>query len=346
MTPVPEAADKRVLVPTSDIGQAWRTELDFDDSSWALCTGSPGGVGYERTMGFEDFISLDVIAQMYAVNATCYIRIPFTIEADDLAKLTELILKVRYDDGFVAYLNGAELPVRNFTGTPAWDSRATAGHPDFEAVVFEYIDISEFISDLEPGDNILAIQGMNSSPASPDFLLSVELDATITTPAEEYSFVGALELLDGLRVTELMYHADDGSNFDYIELQNISQTTLDLNGVRFSEGIDFTFPEMTLEAGQYVVVAGNLAGFRSAYGANINVAGEYSGSLSNGGENIVLNLPRPLEAAILRFEYSDTWYPTTDGGGNSLVIYDPAAHPATWREPESWHAAAPTPGRP
>jgi len=57
-------------------------------------------------------------------------------------------------------------------------------------------------------------------------------------------------------------------------------------------------------------------------------------------------LPVPLEAAILRFRYSDMWYPTTDGSGDSLTIRDPAAHPATWNRPESWRAAAPTPGGP
>ena len=76
----------------------------------------------------------------------------------------------------------------------------------------------------------------------------------------------------------------------------------------------------------------------------INIVGEYSGNLSNGGEEIVLQLPQPLEAAILRFEYSDAWHPATDGDGKSLTIAEPLAHPATWSEPESWRAAAPTPG--
>ena len=52
----------------------------------------------------------------------------------------------------------------------------------------------------------------------------------------------------------------------------------------------------------------------------------------------------PLEAAILRSEYSDTWHPTTDGGGKALAIGEPLAHPATWSEPESWRPASPTPG--
>jgi hypothetical protein len=60
----------------------------------------------------------------------------------------------------------------------------------------------------------------------------------------------------------------------------------------------------------------------------------------------VLTLPEPLEAAILRFAYEDTWYEPTDGRGRSLTINDPALPPAAWTEPQAWHAAPPTPGKP
>lgn len=143
-----------------------------------------------------------------------------------------------------------------------------------------------------------------------------------------------------------MYHAPDGSEYDYIELYNISDTTLDLNGVRLADGIDFTFPPMTLASGHYVVVVSNIALFQLRYGSSASIAGQYSGNLSNAGENIVLQLPWPLEAAILRLRYSDKWCPTTDGLGASLTIRDPLAHPATWNEAESWRAASPTPGGP
>ena len=113
----------------------------------------------------------------------------------------------------------------------------------------------------------------------------------------------------------------------------------------FAEGIDFTFPPMTLEPGYYVVAVSNIADFQSRYGSNASIAGRYSGNLSNGGEDIVLKLPAPLEAAILRFRYSDSWYPTTDGSGDSLTIRNPTTHPATWDQPESWQAALPMPGR-
>jgi len=281
---------------------------------------------------------------MYTANATCYLRIPFTVEADELTALDEMMLKVRYDDGFVAYLNGAEVARRNFDGIPAWDSHASASNSDSAAVFFEEIDISEFISDLEEGDNVIAIHGMNASRTSSDMLISVEINGRITKQANDFPYANALALLDSLRVTELMYNAPAGSSFDYIELKNIGQTTLDLNGVRFSEGIDFAFDRTTLEPDQYVVIVKNLTAFRSTYGNNINIVGEYSGNLSNGGERIVLSLSEPMNAAILRFEYSDRWYRATDGDGSSLTINDPLVHPAALSRAESWHPAGPSPG--
>lgn len=282
---------------------------------------------------------------MYNTNATCYIRIPFSIEVNELAGLTELTLKIRYDDGFIAYLNGVEIARRNFNGTPAWNSQGSTDNPDSAAVDFEDIDISTFLSNIKMGKNILAIHGLNGTLNSSDLLISAQLDGTVTMEADDDSpYANALALLDGLRVTELMYHAPAGSEFDYIELQNISDTILDLTDVRFNDGIYFTFPAMTLDAGQYVVVASNIASFQSAYGTGINVTGEYSGNLNNGGEKIVLSLLPPLDAAILRFEYSDAWYPATDGNGSSLTINDPLADPASWSEPGGWHATTPNPG--
>lgn len=346
ITIVPEDADKSVLVPTEDIGEQWRTEIQYDDSAWESITGGPGGAGFERTSGYQGFLSIDLLEQMYATNATCYVRIPFTLEANDLSGLNGLMLKVRYDDGFVAYINGTEVARRNFDDTPAWDSRASASHSDSLAVEFEEIDISESIDDLKEGDNLFAIHGLNSSATSSDMLISAELEGVIITTIDDFPYVNALALLDGLRITELMYHASSGNNYDYIELYNVSETTLNLAGVRLSDGIDFTFDQILLDPGQYIVVVRNLTAFRSTYGAGINIAGEYTGNLSNGGERIVLSFPLPLDVAILRFEYSDTWYPATDGDGSSLTINDPLTHPAFLSESESWHSAAPSPGKP
>jgi len=348
-TLVPENSDKRVRVPVSvgDVGATWNSDPDFADSGWTLCTGGPGGVGYDRTStDYDSLITLDVEAQMYNIRNTCYVRIPFTVNADDLADVTGLTLKTRYDDGYVAYINGVIVDRRNFAGTPAWDSGSDSGHEAVRTSFDVVVDISDHIGDLRAGKNVLAIHAMNNAGNQSDFVISAEMDVTMTKIDEEYPFFDDLEILAGLRITELMYHSPSGSNFDYIELQNISDKVLKLDGVQFLEGVEFVFPNIELGAGEYVVVVSNLAAFRSMYGMGPRVAGVYSGGLSGGGEKIVLTLAWPLDAAIMRFGYSDRWYPTTDGGGQSLHIIDATAHPATWDEAASWRAAAPTPGAP
>ncbi|NQU23768.1 MAG: lamin tail domain-containing protein, partial [Candidatus Nealsonbacteria bacterium] len=145
-----------------------------------------------------------------------------------------------------------------------------------------------------------------------------------------------LELLDGLRITEMMYNPIENDDLEFVELKNVGGVTLDLAGVRLADAINFTFPPMLLAPGQSVVIVRDLEEFETFYGPGINVAGQYAGNLSNGGEDVVLQLAAPLEAAVLRFEYDDVWHPTTDGGGFALEIADPAIRPSKWSEAASW----------
>ena len=345
---VGEDVAKRAIVPLSAdyVGDRWNEEVDFDDSEWLAFSGAPGGVGYERNSGYEGLIGLDVQEQMYGRSASCYVRVPFSLDGPTAETLSELHLGVRYDDGFVAYLNGMEVGRANVTGTPEWDSHAESGHEagggDFDVV----LDISDRMDTLRVGDNLLAVQGLNRSVTSGDFIISVALEGAVVevTGQDEFPYLEQLLLLDGLRVTELMYHDPQGDDREYIELQNVGAETLDLTGVRFTGGVAFTFPPMQLAPGRYVVVVADRAVFESVYGSNINVAGQYSGRLSNGGEDVVLQLAIPWEAAVLRFRYDDGWYPATDGGGSSLAINDPAAATVTWNASDSWHPSEPTPG--
>ena len=155
-TIVYEDDDKKVLVPSGPISETWKGGGSFNDQTWTICSGQPGGIGYERGSGYEDYISLDTEAQMYNIQTTCYIRIPFNIESDPI-NFESMTLKIRYDDGFIAYLNGTEVARRNFSGTPAWNSSASSNHDDSASVVFEYIDVTDYLGLLQNGFNILAI---------------------------------------------------------------------------------------------------------------------------------------------------------------------------------------------
>jgi hypothetical protein len=181
-TLVAEDKVKAVLVPTSDLGSSWTGGAEpFDDSGWTsgipVAGETSGGVGYERNTGYELFIAYDVEAQMYGNGEACYVRIPFTVDAQDLAGFNYMTLRMRFDDGFVAYLNGTPIASANAPASPAWDSGATASHDDISAISFQTFDCSAAVGSLQAGNNILAIHGMNSGLTSSDFLISAELTA-------------------------------------------------------------------------------------------------------------------------------------------------------------------------
>jgi hypothetical protein len=358
-TLVPASASKRVLVPVRDIGDTWKSPGGFDDSAWTRTAGAPGGIGYERDTGYESLISLDVGSQMYGSGkaTSCYLRIPFTLSS--VGPFQTMVLNVRYDDGFVAYLNGTEIQRVLFNGTPRWNSVATANH---EADSIESFVVSDDIGLLRTGQNLLAIQSLNVSNTSSDFLVLASLEAAATTSGQNSGvaptairYTGPMTLTrsvqvkaralsgttwsalheavfavgpvaQGLRVSEIMYHPQNQGNpsdpnTEFIELTNIAGQSLNLNLVRFTDGLDYTLPSFDLAPGAYCLVVKDRAAFQARYGSKLPVVGAYTGSLDNGGERIEL-----VDAAgqvIQSFVYDDSWFKTTDGSGFSLTVKDP-----------------------
>jgi hypothetical protein len=130
-------------------------------------------------------------------------------------------------------------------------------------------------------------------------------------------------LFSNLKVTELHYHPTeqglvDDKELEFIELKNIGNTTLDLSGLAFTDGIQFTFPAgSNLPAGSFMVIASNKTEFFNFY--KIQPDFQYSGSLSNGGETVVLQ--SASKQPVISFTYSDSipWPAEADGDGYSLV---------------------------
>jgi hypothetical protein len=384
-TLVPATAAKRVLVPTRDIGDAWKSGGAFDDSAWTSVTSGPGGIGYERGSGYQQYLSIDLGTQMYNKQATCYVRIPFTVSS---TAYSNLLLKMRYDDGFIAYLNGTEVARRNFTGTPRWNSVGDKDNPDAAAVMQETIDISTSVRALRSGVNLLAIHGLNGTIDSSDMLISVELSAAQGAPgsatpagvaASALRYAGPIVLsqsavikaraLSGttwsalneavfavgpvaqsLRISEIMYHPADTGNPDhpdteYIELTNIGGEIVNLNLVRLADGVDFTFPDIAIGPMEYLLVVKDRRAFETWYGPGLPIAGQYSGSLSNAGERIALH--DALGTTIQAFAYEDGWYASTDGQGYSLTANDPAGtDPNGWSQKAAWRPSTSRGGSP
>jgi len=151
--------------------------------------------------------------------------------------------------------------------------------------------------------------------------------------------------LMNLRITEIMYHPVNAGE-EYIELKNIGAAPISLNRCAFTDGIEFTFPDMMLAAGQHVLVVENLAAFQARYGVGHNIAGEFKigSALNNSGEEIVLKDAAGRQ--IHDFDYSD-WYPITDGRGGSLCLIDPTNADLTrWDQKQGWQPSSAIGGSP
>ncbi len=171
----------RVLVPADNaLGGSW-SEAGFDDSAWDAVE---MGIGYDEnaTYGTEFGPGGDLGNAFNGVNTSVYIRIPF--DAPDAATVTELTLRMKYDDGFVAYLNDTIVADANAPGGLTWNSGATGNHSDGSAVVFQDFDISAHAHLLQSTGNVLAIHGLNDGLTSSDMLIAAELHAMrVTDPS-------------------------------------------------------------------------------------------------------------------------------------------------------------------
>ncbi|MEN6337126.1 MAG: lamin tail domain-containing protein [Phycisphaerales bacterium] len=162
-----------------------------------------------------------------------------------------------------------------------------------------------------------------------------------------------------LRITEVMYNplpSDtlDGDEFEFIELKNAGDETLDLRGVSFTSGVTFEFADSavtSLGPGAFTLVVRNKAAFESRYGTSLSsrIAGEYQGRLANTGENVAL--VDYWNGTIAEFEYGDGrgWPVAADGAGYSLVPLDSAVlgePQGTLNNPANWRASTQSEGSP
>jgi hypothetical protein len=109
-------------------------------------------------------------------------------------------------------------------------------------------------------------------------------------------------------INEIMYHPiSENSLEEYIELFNAGTNTVDLAGWRFVTGVRFTFPEVTIAPGAYLVVAANEAAFTNTYPAVKNYVAGWDGILSNSGQLIELADAQGQRQDSVRYADDGDW---------------------------------------
>lgn len=147
----------------------------------------------------------------------------------------------------------------------------------------------------------------------------------------------ANELPGRLVISEVNYHpADptaeeltalpgvDAEDFEFVEVFNRSDSSLELQAASFRDGVEFVFPQFELAAGARAVIVSNLAAFQLRYGSDRTVIGQFSqGRLANSGER--LQLVDARGNSVFQLEYNDAlpWPELADGLGRSIELIAP-----------------------
>jgi hypothetical protein len=143
------------------------------------------GFAGDTSVGLMDFVNTRVEAALYG-RASAYLRVPFVVP--DPQQVGPLTLRMRYDDGFVAFLNGTQVARANAPQAFTFDGLAPTNRYRYRAAQEERFDLSLYSTLVQAGTNLLAIQGFNDRTNSPDFLLQAQLETARVTMGDTAYF--------------------------------------------------------------------------------------------------------------------------------------------------------------
>ncbi len=138
-----------------------------------------------------------------------------------------------------------------------------------------------------------------------------------------------------VRITELMYNPPGGSDYEFIEVKNVGDATMNLSNA-YIDGIDYRFPLGTsLSPGAFIVLIRDFLAFREMQ-PEADFHGFYSGKLANEGETITLLDAQGDVISSVSYGIANGWPLSANGGGDSLVLVDLSSDPD---DPRSWRAS-------
>lgn len=328
-----------IVVDHPSYGSSNWKHPDFDESTWEV---GQAMLGYGGITDGTINELVDYGGVKSDRHPTTHFRKHFEVTGASLYR--ELRIDLRRDDGAIIYLNGREIVRSNMpegvVGFETLSSTSVGGSKESEPNLFTYV-LSP--GEIIEGDNVLALEVHQASAGSSDLGIDVQLDGLAISESggvalSQSTLVRARTLLDGewsalteatflvgtlasssnLVISEIMYHPA-GEGAEFLELANISGGPVDLSGVHFDSGIDFTIPTGTsIPAGGFFLITDF----------------ENGTALANDGE--VITLLSADGSMIESFRYRDgaPWPGSPDGAGPSLTRIlppGPPDNPASWR---------------
>lgn len=363
----------KYLVSATYPGDAWKTAA-FDATSWPQ---GAAELGYGDSDEVTDFgaVDIDPVTAGTQRPLTNYFRHTFNVA--NPSAFTGLNLRIKRDDGAVIYLNGQELWRPNMPAGPiTFTTLATAAGDDGETWMTQSFTPAQYT--LLQGQNLIAVEVHNAAATSSDITLDLELAGTVPVTPQPIIINGPVTLkarakvgnewsavneatfyltgtqpaaTENIAISEIHYNPEGEGlgDTEFIEFRNTGTAAVDMAGVQVGGAVVYTFPSgIVLLPGEHVVIVKDQALFDARYRsgsspwfhAGIRVAGVWSGSLANGGEQIMVLAANDAPVFTFTFDDDGAWPGRADGRGSSLELSDASAAPLTRPEREAYFSAA------
>lgn len=327
----------------------------FNDSTWPE---GPAQLGYGEG---DEATPIPYGPDSNYKWVTSYYRRTFSIS--NVPSITNLLLRLKRDDGAIVYINGFEVCRSSITTGPV--GPVTFADP----AVDDGQNFNEFTIPVWPlveGANIIAVEIHQATRSSSDVSFDLELlggradsvgavglptifqNTVIKSRAKEGSNWSALNEAffqvgpnavgsGNVAISEINFLPANRDRSEYLQIRNDGAGAVNLRGVRFAQGVEFQFPtnrDTVLAPKQGLLLVKDLFRFQQRYGIAVPVAGIYQGGLSATGET--LRLVDPQSNLLLTFKYEITlpWPVTAANPGYSLVLSHPELglnNPDAWR---------------
>jgi hypothetical protein len=341
---IPRGAIWKYLDDGSDQGTAWYSK-SFNDSNWKEGTSEFGyGDGDESTI-------VNFGPDTNNKYATTYFRTTFNVTNPDAFNTLNLYLL--RDDGAVVYINGKEVFRSNMQDAIInFDTFASGSVSDDGENTFNSYSVDP--SFLEDGNNVIGVEIHQANLTSSDISFDLYFvgtknytnDVTIIStdvilnyhPLSDSKLAVLFEKsnapLSPVAISEIHYHPVNGENYEYIELCNIADTSVNFSGFSFVNGIEFKFPQgVFINPGEYIVLS--------------KISENYShlecqcfqwteGNLADDGELIILLYDNGLIADSVNYSSKFPWPEEANGTGLSLELKRPFLDNSL---PENWQGS-------
>ncbi len=320
----------------------WRN-AGFNDSLWS---NGNTPIGYDLGS-----INTNLGNTLRGISPSLYVRKGFNVPAGKASSSRPLILRINYNDGFIAWVNGVEVARAN--------AGAEKAHLYFDQVAYRGSTVGTATSSfnlgnssslLLPGENTLAIQVANQNPAgnlrlemslvidesnAPDTVL-VPLGSTVRY------FPGLMEPSSDIHEPAILGNPQfENEASDWIELYNEGASAVNLSNWSLSDDASnpgmWNFPEGTLlPAGGYLIILADNppAAIESAHYLHANFkldgGGEFLGLFDDAGEPVSIpgtpkypkqhdNYSYGLDPAGENYVFYDTPTPGRKNSGNTFT---------------------------